>query len=55
MPWADTDGNPDTDADPTWTPLLTVNHPKYSSAHGFGPTTVTDVVAAFFGTKANEE
>ena len=29
IPRADTDGNPDTDADPTWKPLLTVNHPEY--------------------------
>jgi len=26
LPQADSDGNPDTDADPTWTPLLKVNH-----------------------------
>lgn len=50
IPRADTDGNPDTDADPTWTPLLTVNHPEYPSAHGFWSTAVTDVVATFFGT-----
>ena len=31
---ADTDGNPDTAADPTWTPLLaTPNHPSYVSGH----------------------
>ena len=47
---ADTDGNPDTDPDPTWTPLLSVNHPEYPSAHGFYSTAVTDAVAAFFGT-----
>jgi hypothetical protein len=50
IPRADSDGNPDTDADPTWTPLLTVNHPEYPSAHGFYSTAVTDAVAAFFGT-----
>jgi hypothetical protein len=50
IPQADTDGNPDTDADPTWTPLLTVNHPEYPSGHGFYSTAVTDAVAAFFGT-----
>ena len=50
IPRADTDGNPDTDADPTWIPLLTVNHPEYPSAHGFWSTAVTDVVASFFGT-----
>jgi hypothetical protein len=28
IPRADTDDNPDTDADPTWRPLITVNHPN---------------------------
>jgi hypothetical protein len=50
IPRADTDGNPDTDADPTWQPLLLVNHPEYPSGHGFWSTAVTDAVAAFFGT-----
>jgi VCPO second helical-bundle domain len=50
IPRADTDGNPDTDPDPSWTPLLTVNHPEYPSAHGFFSTALTDAVAAFFGT-----
>jgi hypothetical protein len=50
IPRADTDGNPDTDMDPTWTPLLTVNHPEYPSAHGFLSTALTDAVRAFFGT-----
>jgi hypothetical protein len=50
IPRADTDENPDTDADPTWTPLLSVNHPEYPSAHGFASTAMTDAVARFFGT-----
>ena len=50
IPLADLDGNPDTDPDPTWTPLLTVNHPEYPSAHGFLTTAFTDGIAAFFGT-----
>jgi VCPO second helical-bundle domain len=50
IPRADTDGNPDTDPDPTWTPLLTVNHPEYPSGHGFFSTALTDAVKAFFGT-----
>ena len=50
IPRADTDGNPDTDADPTWRPLLMVNHPEYPSGHGFWSTALTDSVAAFFGT-----
>ena len=50
IPLADLDGNPNTDADPTWTPLLTVNHPEYPSGHSFYTTAVTDAVAAYFGT-----
>lgn len=50
IPRAGTDGNPDTDPDPTWVPLLTVNHPEYPSAHGFWSTALTDAVGEFFGT-----
>ena len=50
IPRADTDGNPDTDADPAWKPLLTVNHPEYPSGHAFWSTALTDAIAAFFGT-----
>lgn len=50
IPRADIDGNPGTDADPTWRPLLMVNHPEYPSGHGFWSTALTDGVAAFFGT-----
>ena len=50
IPRADTDDNPDTDPDPAWTPLLTVNHPEYPSAHAFWSTALTDAVARFFGT-----
>jgi hypothetical protein len=52
IPRADSDGNPDTDADPTWTPLLQVNHPEYPSAHGFISTAVTRAVRAFFATNS---
>jgi len=52
IPRAGSDGNPDTDPDPSWTPLLTVNHPEYPSAHGFWSTALTDAVADFFGTNA---
>jgi hypothetical protein len=45
------DGNPKTEPDPTWTPLLTVNHPEYPAGHGFISTALTDAVAAFFGTR----
>jgi hypothetical protein len=50
IPQADTDGNPDTDPDPSWKPLLTVNHPEYPSAHGFWSTALLEAVAQFFGT-----
>ena len=48
----DTDGNPNTDADPTWTPLgTTPNHPEYLSAHAFVDATWTETLRQFFGTK----
>lgn len=50
IPRADTDDNPDTDADPTWTPLISVNHPEYPSAHSYSTTAITDTMARFFGT-----
>jgi hypothetical protein len=50
IPRAADDGNPKTVPDPTWTPLLTVNHPEYPSGHAFFSTALTDAVAAFFGT-----
>ena len=50
IPRADTDGNPETNADPTWRPLLTVNHPEYPSGHGFWSGALLNAVAAFFGT-----
>jgi hypothetical protein len=50
IPRADTDRNPNTAPDPTWTPLLTVNHPEYPAAHAFWSSAVLDTVARFFGT-----
>ncbi len=50
IPRADLDGNPYTDPDLSWTPLLKVNHPEYPSGHGFWSTAVTDAVASFFHT-----
>jgi hypothetical protein len=47
---ADTDGNPLTEADTSWTPLLFVNHPEYPGAHGCGSTAVTGMLREFFGT-----
>jgi hypothetical protein len=51
IPRADTDGNPDTDPDLSWTPLLTVNHPEYPSAHAFWTSALTEMVAKYFGTR----
>ena len=52
IPLGDTDGNPDTAGDPTWTPLLpTPNHPEYPSAHGCFSSAEAEVFAAFLGTR----
>jgi PAP2 superfamily len=49
---ADTDGNPDTELDLTWTPLLvTPNHPEYPSAHACSSTAIVEALAGFFGTQ----
>jgi hypothetical protein len=53
IPRADTDGNPATEPDSSWTPLLYPNHPnhpEYPGAHGCWTTAVTETMAAFFGT-----
>jgi hypothetical protein len=50
IPQADFDGNPNTAADATWKPLVSVNHPEYPSGHAFWSTAVLDAVTAFFGT-----
>ena len=45
------DGNPDTLADPTWTPLgTTPGHPEYPSAHGCVTGGLADALQAYFGT-----
>lgn len=47
---ADTDGNPDTDPDATWTPLLTTpNFPSYTSAHSTLSAAAAGVLTALFG------
>lgn len=51
IPRAGADDNADTQADPTWKPLITVNHPEYPSAHLFSTGAVADSVARFFGTR----
>ena len=51
IPGADTDGNPDTVADPSWRPLRTTpNFPEYPSAHACHSTAVVAALDAFFGT-----
>jgi len=50
---ADTDGNPRTDADPTWTPLVpTPPIPDYESAHSVEGGAAARVLEEFFGTDA---
>jgi hypothetical protein len=45
------DGNPETIADPNWTPLATTpNHPEYPAAHGCGTGAASKIVASYFGT-----
>jgi hypothetical protein len=44
------DENPRTIPDPTWTPLLSVNHPEYPSGHGFITGAMMAVLTSFFGT-----
>jgi hypothetical protein len=47
---AASDGNPDTAADPTWTPLLgTPPHPAYNSAHSLLSAAAATVLGNFFG------
>jgi hypothetical protein len=48
---ADTDGNPATTADTTWTSFLTVNHPEYPSGHGCFTAAYTEAVRDYFRTK----
>ena len=51
IPAADTDGNPNTVADPNWKPLgTTPNFPEYPSAHACHSTAVVGALDAFFGT-----
>jgi hypothetical protein len=48
---ADTDGNPATTPDSTWTPLInTPNHPSYGSNHSTQSRAAAEALAAFFGT-----
>ena len=48
---ADTDGNPNTSADPAWTPLVTTPPiPDYDSAHSVEGGAASKVLKRFFGT-----
>ena len=48
---ADTDGNPDTTADPTWTPLITTPaYPEYSSGYNMFAATTTGTLDELFHT-----
>jgi hypothetical protein len=52
IPAADTDDNPGTDSDPTWTSLLvTPNHPEYPSGHGSFTAAYAEALRNFFGSK----
>lgn len=48
---ADTDGNPNTVADPTWEPLdVTPQHPEYPANHGCVTQALMDTLTAYFDT-----
>jgi VCPO second helical-bundle domain len=47
---ADTDGNPDTIEDSTWTHLFLGNHPEYPSGHACFTSAATRALANYFGT-----
>ena len=49
---ADTDNNPGTVADPSWTPVVpTPNHPEYPAAHTCADGAVAETLSSFYGTK----
>src|SRR5215475_3987918 len=51
---AGTDGNPDTAADPAWTPLITTPpFPEYPSAHSCVSGAAGRILAHFFGEQAS--
>jgi hypothetical protein len=52
IPAADTDNNPNTDADATWLPLAaTPPHPEYPAAHGCAAGGITEILRRYFGTR----
>ncbi|HZR31675.1 MAG TPA: vanadium-dependent haloperoxidase, partial [Terriglobales bacterium] len=51
IPNGDLDGNPDTEADPTWLPLApTPPHPEFPAAHGCATGAIAGTLENFFGT-----
>ena len=55
IPQADSDGNPWTQADPTWQPLsATANHPEYTSGHACLTGAISRGLEEFLGTKRIE-
>ena len=51
IPLADTDGNPATEADLAWVPVVpTPNHPEYPAAHACNAAAVGAVLQRYFGT-----
>jgi hypothetical protein len=52
VPQGESDGNPDTAGDPSWTPLVaTPNHPEYPSAHACLTGSEAEVFASIAGTR----
>jgi len=51
IPLADTDGNPATTPDATWTPVVpTPNHPEYPAAHGCITAAMAETLKAYYRT-----
>jgi len=51
IPNGDIDGNPETEADPTWLPLAsTPSHPEFPAAHGCATGAIAKTLENFFGT-----
>jgi len=51
IPNGDIDGNPETEADPTWLPLAsTPPHPEFPAAHGCATGAIARTLENFFGT-----
>ena len=51
IPNGDIDGNPETEADPTWLPLApTPPHPEFPAAHGCATGAIVKTLENFFGT-----